>query len=372
MKYWRGYLTAAIFAVFTWGLREFARAHTALVDMVYPYVTRMAQNFLVDWNSSVEYCIWQVLLLVVLALVIASLVLMIVLKWNPIQWFGWVCAVGAVVVFLNTGIYGLNEFAGPLSEDIRLNETDYTITELENAAAYYRDQANALANRVKRDDAGDVVFADFDTLAVQAAGGFEKLVYEESESVFAGSLTPVKKLGWADQFTARGITGVTVGLTGEAAVNPQVPAVMLPYSICREMVRRMCIVIEQDASFGAYLTCMANSDVQFRYSGALMGYRSCLKALEALENSTGARSTRIIGKENENLKHDLALCDAFYGDTQMNDAQVCGLLTSWHIQKVVLPAQMVEEEKFNPLDKEQVDLSGIANAQETDDEENAG
>ena len=360
MKYWRGYLTAAILAAATWGLREFAAAHTALVDMIYPYVTRMAQNFLVDWNSTVDFCIWQVLLLVILTLVIASVVVMIVLKWNPIQWFGWVCAVAAAIVFLNTGIFGLNAFAGPLSEDVRLEETDYTITELEKAAVYYLEQANALADKVERSGSGEVVFADFDILAERAADGFEILVYEESEPVFAGSLKPVKKLGWAEHFTARGITGVTVGITGEAAVNPQTPAVMLPFAMCREMAHRMCIAIERDASFAAYLSCMANEDLQFQYSGALMGYRYCLKALEALDASAGsAHAAGVAQLENKNLDSDLALCDGFFGSKEMKDAQVCDLLTSWHIQEVVLPTLVVEEEVFDPFDKTQVDLSGI-------------
>ena len=76
MKYWRGYLVAAIFAAFTWGLREFAASHSVLVDMIYPYVTRMAQSFLVEWSSGVEYCMWQTLLLVLGVLALASLVLM--------------------------------------------------------------------------------------------------------------------------------------------------------------------------------------------------------------------------------------------------------------------------------------------------------
>lgn len=372
MKYWRGYLIAAILAAFTWALREFAKAHTALVDLIYPYVTRMAQNFLVDWNGTVDYCIWQVLLLVILALLIASVVLMIVLRWNVIQWFGWVCAVVAAVVFLNTGLYGLNEFSGPLSEDVRLQETDYTVTELEKAAVYYLEQANLLADQVKRDGNGDVAFADFDTLAVQAADGFETLVYEKSEPVFAGSLEPVKKLGWPEQFTSRGITGLTVGITGEAAVNPQTPAVLLPFAMCREMARRMCIVIERDSSFGAYLACMANEDLQFQYSGAMMGYRYCLEALKALDASAGSNHAAGIAQlENNNLDHDLEVCDAFYGKRVMKDAQACDLLTSWHIQEVVLPSLIVEEEAFDPFDKTQVDLSGIVPEQESTNEENA-
>ena len=45
------------------------------------------------------------------------------------------------------------------SEDIRLKETDYTVAELESATIYYRDQANALADQIKRDSDGNVDFA---------------------------------------------------------------------------------------------------------------------------------------------------------------------------------------------------------------------
>ena len=358
MKYWKGYLTAAILLAFTWALREFARTHSALVDMIYPYVTRMAQNFLAGWSGDVTYCLWQMLLLVLLALIIASAVLMVILKWNAVQWFGWVCAIGSILVFCNFGLLGLNEFAGPLSEDIRLNETDYSITELENAAAYYRDQANTLANQIKRDEDGNGVFSDFNTLANQAGEGFDKLVYNKSLSIFAGTTLPVKALGWANQFTAWGITGMTIPLTGEAAVNPQQPAVMLPFAMCQEMAYRMSIAIPQDASFAAYLSCKENSDVQFRYSGALMGYRYCIKALQELDAVTGdGAAARVAEKENFHLKHDMAQCDAFFGTHKLRDAKTCDLLTSWHIQEIVLPSLIVEEEQFDPLDKTQVDLT---------------
>ena len=35
---------------------------------------------------------------------------------------------------------------------------------------------------------------------------------------------------------------------------------------------------------------------------------------------------------------------------------------SWHIQEILLPSLAVEENPFDPLDKTQVDLTGIVNA----------
>ncbi len=352
MKYWRGYLTAGILLACAWALEAFAKGHVALMDTVYPYITRMMQMFLADWSGKVDFCVWQVLLLVLAAAAIGTLVLVLIFKWNPVQWFGWVCAVVAVVYFLNTGLFGLNLYAGSLAEDIRLEETDYTITELEKAAIYYRDQANRVSDLLQRDQNGEAVLSEFDVLAERAVNGYEKLVYEESLAVFAGPMQPVKKLRWHKNYTKQGLTGVTVGLTGEAAVNPDVPSVLMPFAICREMAHRASILIPKDASFGAYMACMANPDPQFQYSGALMGYRYCLEALEELGRDAECRAG-----ENANVRKDLDTCSAFLEKGEQDDADTCDLLTSWHIQEVVLPGLVEEEGAFDPLDKSKVDLS---------------
>lgn len=357
MKYLKGYLAAAILLACGWALTAFAKGHTVLMDMIYPYVTRMAQTFLADWSGGVDFCLWQALLFVGIALVLVSAVLMIIFKWNPIRWGGWICVAVAVLVFLNTCLYGLNQYAGSLAEDIRLNETPYDISELEAAAAYYRDQANELSMQVVR-DGSEVIFGSFEELAELADDGFEVLVYEKSLSVFAGPMGPVKELSWAKSYARRGVTGVTVGLTGEACVNPRTPAVLLPFAMCREMCHQSSIAVERDAAFGAYLACMNNPDARFQYSGALMGYRYCLKALEALESVSGSGAVdRIRAEESAAVTQDLAQCDNFLGDREREDAKAYDLLTSWHIQEVVLPGLIEEESAFDPMDKTQVDLS---------------
>ena len=63
MKYWRGYLTAAIFAAITWALTSFAERHGALVDMVYPYLTRVIQTTLAEWTAGADYLLWQLLMI---------------------------------------------------------------------------------------------------------------------------------------------------------------------------------------------------------------------------------------------------------------------------------------------------------------------
>ena len=366
MKYWRGFLIAAIVAAVTYVLKKLAATYSTLVDMVYPYLTRTVQTFMADWSGGLDFCIWQVAVVVLVLITLVSIVLMIILRWNPIQLAGWICAGVACVWFMNTCIYGLNYHAGPLSTDIRLIQTEYTIEELEHSTIYYRDLANALADQMDRDGSGDVVFPAFEVMAQQAGEGFRTLTYDYSYSVFAGSTNPVKKLGWSDMYTSKGVTGKTVGITGEAAVNPDIPAVIIPFTMCHEMAHRMCIAIDRDADFSAFLAGQANSVKEFQYSSYLMAYRYCYNALYAEGSSEATTAAaRIDSGVNAKLRHDLDIYNRFLKENggSTSDSEVADLLVSWHIQEVVIPSQTEDTEAvFDPYDESQVDLSGIVNA----------
>lgn len=389
MKYWRGYLVAAILGVITWALTRFAEKFTVLVDMVYPYLTRTIQTFLSGWTAGADFCLWQVAVVVMVVLLLATVVLMLVLRWNFVQWLGWVLAAVVSLGFLHTGLYGLNYYAGPLADDVRLTVYQYTVEDLQEATLYYRDKANALALDMPRDENGDLDIGSFEELAAQGANGYENLTYKESYSVFAGATDPVKKLGWADWYTDMGITGVTMGITGEAAVNPQTPALGLPFTMCHEMAHRMCIAIERDANFAAFLSCRANENPAFQYSGYFMAYRYCHNALSAI-NDTGAAvaAARIASGVNEHFAHDMREYDDFFARNQdknatnfanaVNDAylktsgdsagtgsygEVADLLANLYIKEILMPEHVQDaESSFDPYDENQVDLSGIVGA----------
>ena len=382
MKYWRGYLTAFIFAVITWALMQFGQAFTGLVDMVYPYVIRTLQNMLAQWSGSVDFVVWQTAVMVLVILGLASVVLMIVLKWNPIQWFGWVLATASALYMLYTLVFGLNYFAGPLADDIRLEVGAYNVEELTEAAEYYRDKANELATQVNRDAEGNVVFSDFDTLAQQTGDGFKKLTYGYAYAVFAGETLPVKKLGWSNFFTKRGITGMTMGITGEACVNPEIPQILLPFSMSHEMAHRMCIFTEEDANFAAFLAGHVNESIEYQYSAYFMAYRYCYTALATANTpETSAAAARVNKEVCDELYRDMTTYNKFFSKVRggsssasinvspdengfVSYGKVTDLLVSWHIQQIVLPSITVEESPFDPYDRTQVDLSGNVNYKE--------
>ena len=133
MKYWFGYLTAAIIGAITWVLMQFGERFTNLVDMVYPYVIRTVQGFLAQWSSGVDFLIWQLLAIVLVVVILATLVIVIACKRSVISWGGWVLSALAFIYMLHTMIYGLNYYAGSLADDIRMEVAQYTLEELADA-----------------------------------------------------------------------------------------------------------------------------------------------------------------------------------------------------------------------------------------------
>lgn len=388
MKYLWGYLTAGIFGAITWVLMQFGQRFSTLVDMVYPYVVRNFQGILAQWSGGVDFLLWQVLAVALGVVALATLVTVIVLRRNVISWAGWMLAIVSFVYMLHTAMFGLNYYAGSLSDDLRMEVSRYTVSELAEATEYYRDRANELAARVNRDGNGVASFSSFQELARQAGDGFHTLTYEYYYPVFAGSTEPVKELGWADMYTSMGITGFTCGITGEAAVNPQIPDVALPFTICHEMAHRMCIAPERDANFAAFLAASVNDSVEFQYSAYFMAFRYCYNVL-ATANSTEAAAAagRVSSGISDQMRRDIQDYDSFFSSKKddtatrvadtVNDTylkasgdsagiqsygQVCDLLVNWHIEQVVLPELTVNVEPFDPYDESKVDLTGIVNA----------
>ena len=119
--------------------------------------------------------------------------------------------------------------------------------------------------------------------------------------------------------------------------------------------------------------------------GIAKDFRSALRHLSLLRlELTRLVNSRIKAGESELLRYDLVMYSQFFqtkkndtatkvadtvndtyiktsGDEQgvMSYGQVSDYLVSWYIQEVVAPTMVEEEQKFDPYDETQVDLSGL-------------
>ena len=377
MKKYLGFFVAAGALLLTLAMTALARRYSDLLDTFYPYVTRWGQRILSGISSIFPFTLWQVLAVLLVLLFFGTLGLVIWKKRSIIRWLGWVLAIVSLGWCAHTGIYGLNFYASALSEDIRLEQVALTQNDLENALIFFRDQANALAEKLPRDENGNLLYEDFDALAQKADDGYRNLI-KEGYSVFAGSLLPPKKLAWPWLYNAMGVCGIAMALTGEASVNPKIPPMSIPFVMCHEMAHRMCIALEDDANFAAFLACQTNEDPQFRYCAYHMAYRYCYNAL--------AKADRTVVKEihagvNDLFRQDLKFYDEFFAKernqaaaTVANTANnaylqasgdkngtasygmVATQLTTWYLQQIQQQDQNAQT-KFDPMDEDYI--SGI-------------
>lgn len=277
MKNLRGIIVAAVFAALSLLLQTVARHFDVLMDMAYPFFSKTAVEFLGSTVGGSDVCLWQVILAVYLAAVVVTLGLMILFRWNVFRWLGWVLAPAAIVYFLFTALWGLNYYNRPINESMKLEVPDYTVADLQEAARFYGQRANRLSTQVSRDSSGNVELPTLAELNQAAEEGYNELVW--NYSIFAGSRGPVKALGWSSKFSAMGIDGVTVALTGEAAVNLEQYASRIPFNVCHEIAHLLAIAREDEANFAGFLACEASGDPLFQYSGYLEAFLYCANAL---------------------------------------------------------------------------------------------
>ena len=374
MKKYFGFLIAAISAALAFAMTALAKRYGQLLDTFYPYVTRWLQKVLSAITSIFPFTVWQAAAIMLVLLFFGSLALVIWKKKSIVRWLGWVLAIVSLGWTAHTGIYGLNFYASSLSQDLRLESVELTQADLENALIFFRDQANDLAQKLPRDENGNLIYDDFDTLGNMAGQGYKNLT-RQGYAVFAGATTPVKKLAWSKLYTAMGICGVSMALTGEASVNPRIPNMSIPFVMCHEMSHRMCIALEDDANFAAFLACEANEDIQFQYSAYYMAYRYCYNALYKVDRTA---LSRIHAGVNDLFRRDLRIYDEFFAREKNNTATkvastannayiqasgdkkgtasyglVATQLTTWYLQQTTLPEQD-SQDKFDPTDTDYI------------------
>lgn len=284
MRNLRGLIISAVFVLLTLILRWAGDHFGMLMGMVYPFFSKTAVELLASLTAPLDFCLWQVALVVYGVVVAVSFGLVILFRGNLLRWLGAVLVPVTLVAFLHTGLWGLNYSGEPLETAMKLEVPNYTVSDLKETAAYYRDQAIRLYRLVPRDENGDMEAMTLEKMNEVVAKNYDKVVWEYS--VFAGPRGPVKELGWSDVCSAMGVDGVMCPLTGEAAVNLNQSTPTLPFAVSRELAHMMAFARDAEADFAAYISCEYSENLSFRYSGYLNAFLACSNSLYHVSRST--------------------------------------------------------------------------------------
>lgn len=243
-------------------------------------------GILAGLTSVVPFAVCEILLALLPLWLLFSLIRAVICR-HFVRWLTGLLLMLCILVTSFLGIWGLNYYAPPMQERLALEERRFTVADLEEATAYYRDRAAALAPLVERDREGVMKQYDFSVLSEQAGEGYRALA--KDMDCFNGSTVRVKKLLSSSLQGKLGMSGIFVCLTGECCVSTTAHAASMPFIMCHEIGHRMAFARESEANFAAFLACTASTRTEFRYSGYYAAFRYCYDALEAQSPEAAAR-----------------------------------------------------------------------------------
>lgn len=157
-----------------------------------------------------------------------------------------------------------------------LSTDPYSVEELAAVTEHFARQAAALAPQVPRDGEGH--FAEDLSQCFDRGPEIYRDIVREFPSLDIKAVR-AKPLLCSRLQSILGFTGVYFPFTGEANVNVDAPACLVPATIAHEMSHQRMVASELEANFVGIAACTSCGDVTFRYSGYLMGLINLCNAL---------------------------------------------------------------------------------------------
>lgn len=153
----------------------------------------------------------------------------------------------------------------------------YPVEKLEQVTALFARKSAEYSTQVQRDENG--VFAE-DTAAIFERGpDIYKNLAQEFPCLGLERPTRAKPIFFSRLQSWLGFTGVYFPFTGEANVNVDAPACLLPATIAHEMAHQRMVAAEQEANFVGIAASVTSGDPVYIYSGYLMGLIQLCNAL---------------------------------------------------------------------------------------------
>lgn len=346
-------LLSAVLLILTLVMVAVANFFPDWIFSFYPEFSRGVISVLSTIFSIIPIPMCEILAALLIVWFIFSLIRSIC-KLRILRWCAGVLLLVSIGVTAFVAIWGLNYYAPSMAQRLELPEEQYSVSQLKEATVYFRDMANATAQKVERNEDGSFRSADFDELATAANDGYKVLA--EDYECFDGTDTKVKRLLISPIMGKIGMTGGFICLTGESCVSDTTYPVSLPYTMCHEIGHRMAFAREDEANFAAFLACTSNDRADFRYSAY---YNAFLYCYNALYRADEAAAKEVMGGLNDLVRSDMGLAAAHYQSIRSETAseitdqvydsylktfsveegvqsygEVADLLLTWYFEKV--------------------------------------
>jgi hypothetical protein len=214
------------------------------------------------------------------------------------------------VVFFFYALWGCNYARPPLEARLALPEVPSgTAADSALVVRLSAELVDATNNAYRAihgaDDAGSPtgLAAAKDSLDGAIEGGWASVASSFALGSGEAALRGPYKEIFASSLLARiGISGFYFPFTGEANVNRDVPAVMLPQVVAHEKAHQRGIAPEDEANFFGCLVALASPDPVARYAGLVFAQRQLLRAHFVID---AARARELVASRVPGVQRDI-------------------------------------------------------------------
>ena len=168
-------------------------------------------------------------------------------------------------------------YAPTFAQRSGLDVQPYSVETLEGVTELFAQKAAEYSTQVQRDDNG--LFAEDTTAIFEKGPSIYETIGKEFSSLDLEHPTRAKPIFFSRLQGWLGFTGVYFPFTGEANVNVDAPACLLPATIAHEMAHQRMVAAEQEANFVGIAASVTSGDPVYTYSGYLMGLIQLCNAL---------------------------------------------------------------------------------------------
>lgn len=255
------------------GLFAILKENRAVMDgWVYGVMAPVEQFFGRVWSVfpfSVAEVLCALVLAVALVWLVGGIVYLLGRRWRAA--FRRVLWLAVLVLWLLAGLdwlWNAGYYASTFAQRSFLESTPCSVEELEAVTVDFARMASELACQVERDEQGHFALSPGECIRRGVR------VYDGLAEEFAFLDIPavrVKPLVCSRLQSMLGFTGIYFPFTGEANVNVDAPACLLPATIAHEMAHQRMVAAEEEANFVGIAACVTGEDTAFAYSGYLMG-----------------------------------------------------------------------------------------------------
>lgn len=238
-----------------------------------------------------------------------------------ISWFSGVLLGAGFLIFLYVICCGINYRRTSFSEESGIIPIEYSAEELKEICMQLTEELNELSDQVLRNEKGIMVLSvDEGEQAISAM----RSLGEEYESL-SGYYPRPKKLIVSELLSYQGLSGIYLPFTVEANYNGDMIPYNMPFTACHELSHLRGFMQEDEANFIAFLACIRDENIDFQYSGYMLGWTYCMNALYRMDDESWQEVRGLLDKAIEkDLLANNEFWDHYEGvvsevSNQMND-----------------------------------------------------